>query len=269
MPTAPVAPTTAFRLGEKTADPLQMYLSDIFTIPVNLAGTCAMSRPCGVAGGLAGGIFSQLLVLSSRGLPGRLGAFARERPVAFGAACGLLLAVIGLASGGTTYGTGYHEARKIVESTEALPATYGMFKWLASLVSYISGIPGGLFSPSLAVGAGLGAKLAWLDGTPVNDFLLPGLFILGIYGLATLFLMVGLVWRASPGFLRRLDLRLGRHWSWAGTMLVGAVLVAWILYEFAIFPDRMVLQPILIGVGALMVAIPLLPSMRGFFATST
>jgi H+/Cl- antiporter ClcA len=115
---------------------------------------------CGVAGGLAGGIFSQLLVLSSRGLPGRLGTFARERPVAFGAACGLLLAIIGLASGGTTYGTGYHEARKIVESTEALPVTYGMFKWLASLVSYISGIPGGLFSPSLAVGAGLGANLA-------------------------------------------------------------------------------------------------------------
>lgn len=115
---------------------------------------------CGVAGGLAGGIFSQLLVLSSRGLPGWLGRFARERPVAFGAACGLLLAIIGLASGGTTYGTGYHEARKIVESTEALPMSYGIFKWLASLVSYISGIPGGLFSPSLAVGAGLGANLA-------------------------------------------------------------------------------------------------------------
>jgi aspartyl-tRNA(Asn)/glutamyl-tRNA(Gln) amidotransferase subunit A len=43
----PVAPTPAFRLGEKTADPLQMYLSDIFTIPVNLAGTCAISLPCG------------------------------------------------------------------------------------------------------------------------------------------------------------------------------------------------------------------------------
>ncbi len=43
----PVAPTPAFRLGEKFSDPLQMYLSDIFTIPVNLAGTCAMSVPCG------------------------------------------------------------------------------------------------------------------------------------------------------------------------------------------------------------------------------
>ncbi|MEJ2201072.1 MAG: Asp-tRNA(Asn)/Glu-tRNA(Gln) amidotransferase subunit GatA [Desulfuromonadaceae bacterium] len=43
----PVAPTAAFKINEKTEDPLQMYLSDIFTIPVNLAGTCAMSLPCG------------------------------------------------------------------------------------------------------------------------------------------------------------------------------------------------------------------------------
>jgi aspartyl-tRNA(Asn)/glutamyl-tRNA(Gln) amidotransferase subunit A len=43
----PVAPTPAFRIGEKVDDPLQMYLSDIFTIPVNLAGTCAMSVPAG------------------------------------------------------------------------------------------------------------------------------------------------------------------------------------------------------------------------------
>jgi aspartyl-tRNA(Asn)/glutamyl-tRNA(Gln) amidotransferase subunit A len=43
----PVAPTTAFRLGEKTDDPLTMYLSDIFTIAVNLAGLPALSVPCG------------------------------------------------------------------------------------------------------------------------------------------------------------------------------------------------------------------------------
>jgi aspartyl-tRNA(Asn)/glutamyl-tRNA(Gln) amidotransferase subunit A len=44
---APTAPTPAFRIGEKTEDPLQMYLSDIHTIPVNLAGIPAISIPCG------------------------------------------------------------------------------------------------------------------------------------------------------------------------------------------------------------------------------
>ncbi len=45
----PVAPTPAFRIGEKTAEPLQMYLSDIFTIPVNLAGICGISIQAGVS----------------------------------------------------------------------------------------------------------------------------------------------------------------------------------------------------------------------------
>jgi len=43
----PTSPTTAFKLGEKTDDPLQMYLSDIFTVPVNLAGLPGMNVPCG------------------------------------------------------------------------------------------------------------------------------------------------------------------------------------------------------------------------------
>ncbi len=46
----PVAPTTAFKLGEKTENPIQMYLNDIFTIPVNLAGIPALSMPCGFDG---------------------------------------------------------------------------------------------------------------------------------------------------------------------------------------------------------------------------
>jgi aspartyl-tRNA(Asn)/glutamyl-tRNA(Gln) amidotransferase subunit A len=53
----PIAPTPPFKIGEKLADPLQMYLSDIFTIPVNLAGTCALSVPAGFsAGGLPIGL---------------------------------------------------------------------------------------------------------------------------------------------------------------------------------------------------------------------
>jgi aspartyl-tRNA(Asn)/glutamyl-tRNA(Gln) amidotransferase subunit A len=43
----PTAPTPAFRIGEKVDDPLQMYLSDIFTIPCNLAGLPGLSLPCG------------------------------------------------------------------------------------------------------------------------------------------------------------------------------------------------------------------------------
>jgi len=52
----PTSPSTAFRLGEKTDDPLQMYLADIFTVPANLAGLPAVSVPCGLSSGLPVGL---------------------------------------------------------------------------------------------------------------------------------------------------------------------------------------------------------------------
>jgi aspartyl-tRNA(Asn)/glutamyl-tRNA(Gln) amidotransferase subunit A len=52
----PTSPTTAFRIGEKSADPVAMYLSDVFTIPVNLAGIPAVSVPCGTVDGLPVGL---------------------------------------------------------------------------------------------------------------------------------------------------------------------------------------------------------------------
>ena len=47
MIAAPTSPTPAFLLGARTADPLAMYLMDVFTIPANLAGICGVSVPCG------------------------------------------------------------------------------------------------------------------------------------------------------------------------------------------------------------------------------
>jgi aspartyl-tRNA(Asn)/glutamyl-tRNA(Gln) amidotransferase subunit A len=52
----PTTPETAFRIGERTGDPLRMYLSDVFTVSVNLAGVPAVSLPCGFAAGLPVGL---------------------------------------------------------------------------------------------------------------------------------------------------------------------------------------------------------------------
>ncbi|MBP2686940.1 MAG: gatA, partial [Deltaproteobacteria bacterium] len=78
----PTAPTPAFRLGEKTGDPLTMYLSDIYTIPCNLAGIPGISVPCGFsAEGLP--IGAQLLADSFREetLFAAAGAIERGLPV--------------------------------------------------------------------------------------------------------------------------------------------------------------------------------------------
>ena len=52
----PTSPTVAFELGEKTQDPFQMYLSDVCTIPVNIAGLPGISVPCGLSEGLPVGL---------------------------------------------------------------------------------------------------------------------------------------------------------------------------------------------------------------------
>jgi H+/Cl- antiporter ClcA len=115
---------------------------------------------CGIAGGLLGGTFSRALIEFNKGLPGRMGAWMRAKPVAFAAVCGLILALIGLASGNTTYGSGYSEAKSLLDGNAALPESYGLLKMTATVVSYISGIPGGVMAPALSAGAGFGANIA-------------------------------------------------------------------------------------------------------------
>ena len=117
---------------------------------------------CSLAGGLAGGLFSATLIRAARGIPTGLGLFLVRHPVLLAVLCGVTIAAIGVASGGQTYGTGYEQARGFVEATSELPGSYVLLKFAATVVSYISGIPGGLFAPSLSIGAGLGNWLAQL-----------------------------------------------------------------------------------------------------------
>ncbi len=117
---------------------------------------------CGAIGGLLGGGFSRLLIASSRGLPGRLGELSASRPIAFAALCGLGTALIGLATGGLTYGTGYAESKAALEGAAALPVYFLVAKMAVIWLAFLSRIPGGVFAPALAVGAGLGANMALL-----------------------------------------------------------------------------------------------------------
>ena len=116
---------------------------------------------CGVLGGLVGGGFSSALLHLPRLFPAALRRFAGQSPAGFAACCGLLLALIGWASGGTTFGTGYEQARLLVEGQPGVPGDFAAWKLLATVVSYLSGVPGGIFAPSLSIGAGLGH---WLEG---------------------------------------------------------------------------------------------------------
>ena len=124
---------------------------------------------CGLVGGLFGGLFSLMLIKTSR----MVAPYRNNRPFVVAALCGLGIAIIGFYSGHLTYGSGYIEATQLVTGSGELSSDYGYLKLLATVVSYLSGIPGGIFAPSLATGAGIGAHIAeWLTSYPEGALIL-------------------------------------------------------------------------------------------------
>jgi len=119
---------------------------------------------CGVIGGLLGGGFSQLLIVSGK----KIRPVAGKYPYQLALVLGLIVAVLGVISGGQIYGTGYIEAQQIVSCTandaceNNIGFMYPIYKLAATAATYLSGIPGGIFAPSLASGAGLGSDLSLL-----------------------------------------------------------------------------------------------------------
>lgn len=148
------------------------------TTSVRLAPLDWLAVPlCGALGGLLGGAFSRILIEFGRGLPGAAGQAVKRHPILFAALCGFGIALCGLASGDTVYGTGYREVQPLLTAgSAAVPQSFGLLKLAATALSAISGVPGGIFSPSLAVGAGLGFNLSSLfPHTPMAALVLLGM----------------------------------------------------------------------------------------------
>ena len=82
------------------------------------------------------------------------------RPVLFAVGCGLVAAAAAVVSGGLTVGAGYEEAKSLLQDHPGRGLGFALSKFVASLAAAVSGTPGGIFAPSLATGAGLGAALA-------------------------------------------------------------------------------------------------------------
>ncbi|TDQ56528.1 H+/Cl- antiporter ClcA [Mesocricetibacter intestinalis] len=116
---------------------------------------------CGLICGVCGGIFARLLAKGAAGIsPPKIRALIRRHPIHTAFILGLILAALGTYSHGQTYGTGYAEVAKALNGEALEPNTLGITKLFATVASYWSGIAGGIFTPSLTVGAGIGAQLA-------------------------------------------------------------------------------------------------------------
>lgn len=116
----------------------------------------------GIGCGLLGGLFSRMLLWPQRHPRFMVWEWRRMHPVWFAGACGLIVAVLGWVSGGMSFGSGYGITSQVIASEVGLPWHAPVTRFLATVVTYFSGIPGGIFAPSLAVGAAVGSNAAEL-----------------------------------------------------------------------------------------------------------
>lgn len=117
--------------------------------------------------GLLGGLMARLLIASFLGLPDRFCAYRRKRPVHFAALCGFVVAVIGLLTQASAVGGGHQHTRELLDnSADTWPVVWTWLKFVASWLSAWAGVPGGIFGPSLSIGAGVGRDVAFLFDSP-------------------------------------------------------------------------------------------------------
>ena len=126
-----------------------------------------------IASGMAGGVFSRLVIASLSGQgQDRLSVLRRRHPIVFAGVCGLLVAVIGVVTSGATFGSGYSHTRHMLEGSDNTVSIYVVFKFLATWLTTWSGVPAGIFAPSLAIGAALGNDVAQLLHSPLTAALI-------------------------------------------------------------------------------------------------
>jgi H+/Cl- antiporter ClcA len=119
--------------------------------------------------GAAGGLFARLMIASLTNAPERMNGWRMRFPIRFAACGGLAIAIIGLATGGVTFGSGSDSVKQMLAGQDELTPLSTLLKFVATWLTGWCGVPGGIFAPSLSIGAGIGdsvAQVAWPSLSP-------------------------------------------------------------------------------------------------------
>ncbi|TAK75574.1 MAG: chloride channel protein [Aquabacterium sp.] len=125
-----------------------------------------------VACGVLGGIFAKLLAASLTSTASRVQRLRARFPVRFAGVLAVVIAIIGLVTGGATFGAGSEAVKHMLQGQADVPMFYVTLKFVATWLSTWSGVPGGIFAPSLSIGAGVGHNVAALMGEDIAPALI-------------------------------------------------------------------------------------------------
>jgi H+/Cl- antiporter ClcA len=164
----------------------------------------------GLVCGVLGGLFGRILLWGTRALAPHLHA----APLKVALLCGLIVALIGHLTGGSTFGSGYEQARALLAEEHSGDWLFPLAKMAATLASYFSGIPGGIFSPSLAAGAGVGAAV----GNTLSDAAVVGLTVVGMSSF-----LAAVIQRPLVSFVIVMELTGNRH-DMLMSLMMGSIL---------------------------------------------
>jgi hypothetical protein len=109
----------------------------------------------------------------------------------------------------------------------------------------------------------LGMTTSYLEDTPIDDYLLPGVFLLSLAA-ASLLTVFGLIVRWDWAWAHRVEERLGYRWPWLGAIAIGGVLLVFEIIELFLVPFHPVMHPLLIAVAVAIIGLALSASARGY-----
>jgi hypothetical protein len=132
---------------------------------------------------------------------------------------------------------------------DTMMSKIGRYFLIALLVLLsLGGLGGGAAMLADPTGAEMGLSLAMLENLPIADFTLPGLFLIGVMGLASLGIAFG-IWQRMP-------------WAWAAALIQGIVLILWIGLQIVLWGVPMPIQVLYLVWGAVIVTLCLVPGVR-------
>jgi hypothetical protein len=115
-----------------------------------------------------------------------------------------------------------------------------------------------------------GAKMQWsleaLERSPFENYLIPGLLLLVVFGLGSFAVLLALIFRPAWSLAITLTRSTGEHWSWAAAFAIGLGQVIWIVAEVLMVNISSWLQPVCVTIGVLIMLLTLEPGLRRYLA---